>query len=86
MGVNDSAVAIEAGGYANATGGSQGTGNVLTNDIDVDSISNGETRSVSGVVAGGQSSANGNVGVSVNGNYGSITISSNGFLHLHRQQ
>ncbi len=78
MGVNDSATAIEAGGYANATGGSQGTGNVLTNDTDFDSISNGETKSVAGVVAGGQSSASGNVGVSVNGTYGSITINSNG--------
>ena len=41
---NDTATAIEAGGVANATPGANGTGNVLTNDSDVDSVANGETK------------------------------------------
>ncbi|MFN7628662.1 MAG: VCBS domain-containing protein, partial [Pirellula sp.] len=70
--------ATEAGGYANATVGSNATGNVLTNDTDVDTVANGETKTVTGVVAGTAGSAAGSVGTSVTGNYGSITIGSNG--------
>ncbi len=72
---SDTASATEAGGYANATPGSNPTGNVLTNDIDVDS---GDTKSIAGVVAGVQASAAGNVGSSVIGTYGSLTIASDG--------
>jgi hypothetical protein len=44
---------VEAGGLANGTAGSNATGNVITNDTDVDSRRvNGETRVVSGVAAG----------------------------------
>ncbi len=78
VGVNDSGNAIEAGGYSNGTAGSNGTGNVLTNDTDVDSVANGETKTVSGVVAGPAASASGSVGASVTGTYGSITIAANG--------
>ncbi len=78
VGVNDTATATESGGVANGTAGSNGTGNVLTNDTDVDSVGNGETKTVNAVVAGAQSSATGNVGSSVTGTYGSITIGSNG--------
>ncbi len=41
--VNDSIVAGEAGGVANGTGGSNPSGNVLTNDTDIDT---GDTKSV----------------------------------------
>ncbi len=78
VGVNDTATAVEAGGVANGTAGSSGTGNVLTNDTDVDSVGNGETKVVSGVAAGPSASAIGSVASSVTGTYGSITIGSNG--------
>ncbi len=78
VGVNDTGNAIEAGGYSNGTAGSNGTGNVLTNDTDVDSVANGETKTVSGVVAGPAASASGSVGSSVTGTYGSITIAADG--------
>ncbi|MFN7626662.1 MAG: beta strand repeat-containing protein, partial [Pirellula sp.] len=76
--VNDSNMAVEAGGASNGTAGTNPTGNVLANDSDVDSVSNGETKTVTGVVAGSQSSAAGSVGSSVTGLYGSITIAADG--------
>ncbi len=63
---------------SNGTAGTNPTGNVLTNDTDPDSSANGETKTVSGVVAGTAGSAVGNVASSVNGTYGSITIAANG--------
>ncbi len=54
VGVNDTATAVEAGGVANGTAGTNPTGNVLTNDTDVDA---GDTKTVSGVVAGPSASA-----------------------------
>jgi VCBS repeat-containing protein len=42
----DTAVAVEAGGLLNGTAGTDPAGNVLTNDTDVDSVANGETRAV----------------------------------------
>jgi VCBS repeat-containing protein len=78
VGVNDTATAVEAGGVANGTSGTNPTGNVLTNDTDVDSNANGETKNVNAVVAGAQSSASGNVGSAVTGTYGSINIAANG--------
>ncbi|MFM7739301.1 MAG: DUF4347 domain-containing protein, partial [Planctomycetota bacterium] len=65
----DSATAVEAGGVSNGTVGTNPTGNVLTNDTDPDS---GDTKSVTGVAAGVQASATGNVGTAVTGTYGSI--------------
>ncbi len=76
--VADTADAIEAGGYANATAGNSPSGNVLSNDSDADSVANGETNTVTGVVAGTSASAVGSVGTNVTGSYGSITINSNG--------
>ncbi|WP_372720511.1 VCBS domain-containing protein, partial [Novipirellula sp.] len=76
--VVDSAIAVEAGGTANGTAGTSPTGNVLTNDTDVDSVGNGETQSVSGVAAGVTGSASGSVASSVTGTYGAITINSDG--------
>ncbi len=76
--VADTATAIEAGGVSNGTAGTNPTGNVLTNDTDPDSVGNGETKTVTGVLAGTQSSATGNVASSVTGTYGSINIAANG--------
>ncbi|MFN9411852.1 MAG: beta strand repeat-containing protein, partial [Pirellula sp.] len=73
--VADTATAVEAGGTANGTAGNNPTGNVLTNDTDVDS---GDTKAVTGVAAGTLASASGSIGVAVNGSYGSITIANNG--------
>ncbi len=73
--VADTATAVEAGGVSNGTAGTNPTGNVLTNDTDVDS---GDSKTVSGVAAGTAASASGSVGASVTGSYGSINIASDG--------
>ncbi len=73
--VANTATAVEAGGVTNLISGSDPTGNVLTNDTDVDA---GDTKTVTGVVAGSAFSASGNVGASVSGSYGTIIINSNG--------
>ena len=69
--VNDTASATEKGGYSNGTVGSNGTGNVLTNDTDVDSVANGETKTVSAITGG-------TVGSAKTGNYGALTLNSDG--------
>ncbi len=76
--VADTATAVEAGGVSNGTAGTNPAGNVLTNDTDPDSVGNGETKTVTGVLAGTQASATGNVASSVTGTYGSINIAANG--------
>ncbi len=76
--VADTATAVEAGGVSNGTAGTNPTGNVLTNDTDPDSVGSGETKTVTGVLAGTQASATGNVASSVTGTYGSINIAANG--------
>jgi len=43
----DTGIAIEAGGTLNGTAGQDATGNVLSNDTDVDSVALGETKTVS---------------------------------------
>ncbi len=73
--VADTAIAVEAGGVANGTAGTNPTGNVLTNDTDVDA---GDTKTVSGVAAGTVGSASTNVGSAVTGTYGSVNIAANG--------
>lgn len=73
--VFDTATAIEAGGYANATIGTNATGNVTTNDTDVDAS---DTRTVIGVAVGNQPSAAGSVGIAVAGAFGSIVMGSDG--------
>ena len=80
VGVDDSVTAVEAGGTANGTAGANGSGNVLTNDSDVDSAGNGETRAVSGLrtgleTGGGPMLA---VGAAVTGTYGSLTLNADG--------
>ncbi|EMI22815.1 outer membrane adhesin like protein, partial [Rhodopirellula maiorica SM1] len=71
----DTPTAVEAGGLANGTAGTDPTGNVLSNDTDVDA---GDFQTVAGVAAGVQASASGSVGTSVTGSYGSATINSDG--------
>ncbi|MFN7628820.1 MAG: LamG-like jellyroll fold domain-containing protein, partial [Pirellula sp.] len=73
--VADTATAIEAGGISNGTAGTNPTGNVLTNDTDVDA---GDTKTVSGVAAGTVGSASSNVGSNVTGTYGAVNIAANG--------
>ncbi|MFN9987349.1 MAG: beta strand repeat-containing protein, partial [Pirellula sp.] len=76
--LDDTTTAVEAGGLSNGTAGTNPTGNVLTNDTDVDTTANGETETVTGVAAGSQVSATGSVGVGVTGAYGSMNIGSTG--------
>ncbi|MFN8707469.1 MAG: beta strand repeat-containing protein, partial [Planctomyces sp.] len=75
VGVADSANAVESGGVGNATAGVNPTGNVLTNDTDIDA---GDTKTVVGVGAGTLSSVLGGVGVATLGSYGTLTIAANG--------
>ncbi len=55
----DSADAVESGGTANGTAGSQASGNVISNDIEYDS---GDTTTVVGVQSGVIASTSGSVG------------------------
>ncbi|MDO8788210.1 MAG: VCBS domain-containing protein [Sulfuritalea sp.] len=66
--VADAATAVEAGGVSNATAGTNPTGNVLTNDTDVDS---GDTKTVTAITGG-------TLGVTKAGSYGSIVLNSDG--------
>ena len=70
--VSDAATAVEAGGVSNATAGSNATGNVLSNDTDVDA---GDTKTVSAVSFGATS---GTVGSALAGSFGSLTLNANG--------
>ncbi|WP_298719094.1 VCBS domain-containing protein [uncultured Oceanisphaera sp.] len=72
---NDTAIAVEAGGVTNGTAGSNASGNVLSNDSDVDSVANGETKAVTTVEFGDTS---GTVGSVLNGQYGSLTLNEDG--------
>lgn len=72
---SEAVIAVEAGGVANGTAGTSPTGNVLSNDTDVDF---GDTKAVSGVAAGVVGVASGSVGTSVAGSYGWMTIASDG--------
>ncbi|MFO0077638.1 MAG: VCBS domain-containing protein, partial [Planctomycetota bacterium] len=73
--VVDSNIAVEAGGLSNGSSGTNPTGNVLTNDTDVDA---GDTKTVIGVEAGVQNSVSGGIASSITGSYGSIVINANG--------
>ncbi|WP_212625520.1 VCBS domain-containing protein [Pseudomonas sp. PP3] len=82
QGVDDNGVAIEAGGVANGTPGSDAPGNVLTNDTDVDSVANGETKTLTGirpVAEAGTAPFTPVAGATVvTGLYGTLTINPNG--------
>ena len=89
VGVNDTGSATEAGGVLNGTAGSDATGNVLTNDTDVDSVANGETKQVTGItnqlegvvnsplvtVTAGTTSG---TGTSIAGTFGTLKIGADG--------
>ncbi|MFH1342272.1 MAG: tandem-95 repeat protein [Pseudomonadota bacterium] len=79
--VADTPTAVEAGGAANGTAGTDPGGNVLTNDTDVDSAGNGETKTVQGVAAGTQAgplTLNVGTGVASANGYGTLTIAADG--------
>ena len=80
VGIDDAATAIEAGGVFNATTGSDATGNVLSNDTDVDTNANGETKTVSAVRTGHRlaSGAAGTIGQALTGIYGNLTLNADG--------
>ena len=69
--IADTGTAIEAGGVGNSSPGSNATGNVLVNDLDVDA---GDSNSLSELLPGSVSVATGSVGANVAGAYGSIVI------------
>ncbi|MNF62361.1 hypothetical protein D3C84_440410 [compost metagenome] len=73
---DDNSVAVEAGGVANGTPGSNALGNVLANDSDVDSVANGESKQVQSVSSeSGLTVAAGQVLV---GRYGNLTLNADG--------
>ncbi|WP_292491896.1 VCBS domain-containing protein [Mesorhizobium sp.] len=82
VGANDSSLsagataATEKGGTLNGTGGTNGSGNVLTNDTDV----HGGALSVTAIRTGGVEGAGttGSVGFSLAGAHGTLTLNSNG--------
>jgi VCBS repeat-containing protein len=82
QGIDDDGVAIEAGGVNNGTPGSDARGNVLSNDQDVDSAANGETRTVTGIRPVAEAGAGNFTAVSgataISGLYGTLTINPDG--------
>jgi VCBS repeat-containing protein len=86
--VADVASATEASGTNNGTAGIDPSGNVLTNDTDVDTLANGETKAVDAVLAGTNTGAqiatacpttcNVGAGLSTSNNYGTLTLQSDG--------
>lgn len=82
---DDSGTAVEAGGVANGTAGADATGNLLTNDTDVD---RDDTPAVNGLItairtgategAGTAGTADGAGGFVLSGTYGRLTINANG--------
>ncbi len=76
--VDDTGTAVESGGLNNGMAGSNATGNVLSNDTDVDLIANGETKTVVDFATVAAPATTVTAGNSINGNYGAITIGANG--------
>ncbi|MBS0340274.1 MAG: VCBS domain-containing protein, partial [Proteobacteria bacterium] len=76
--VDDTATAVEAGGIANGTPGTDPSGNVLANDGDIDNP--GVDLSVSAVRTGQESGSGttGTVGQALQGLYGTLTLNANG--------
>ena len=78
---NDTGTALEAGGISNGTAGSNATGNVLSNDTDVD---RSDTPAINGAVTAIRTGASegsgtaGSVGTALAGLYGTLTINANG--------
>ncbi|MHC2685139.1 VCBS repeat-containing protein [Bradyrhizobium diazoefficiens] len=78
VGVNDTGSATDAGGTGNGTAGSNATGNVLTNDTDVDNTNASLVVSAirTGAVEG--SGTAGTLGSSLVGAHGTLTLNANG--------
>ncbi|MFZ4289706.1 VCBS domain-containing protein [Variovorax sp. HJSM1_2] len=74
--VDDIATATEASGDVNQTPGVNPTGNVLDNDTDVDSIANGESKTV--LVVSSETGASANAGQMLQGRYGRLTLLADG--------
>ncbi|WP_264158916.1 VCBS domain-containing protein [Metapseudomonas lalkuanensis] len=73
---DDDSTAVEAGGVGNNIPGSDPSGNVLSNDQDVDSVANGETRQVLSATSELGNSAG--AGVALAGRYGTLTLNADG--------
>ncbi|AYF86679.1 DUF4347 domain-containing protein [Pseudomonas sp. DY-1] len=73
---DDDTTAVEAGGVGNDIPGSDPTGNVLTNDQDVDSVANGETRQV--LSATSELGSGALAGQALVGRYGTLTLNADG--------
>ncbi len=78
--INDSAIAVEAGGVNNGTPGQAGSGNALGNDLDVDA---GDSKTLDGIylgtlAAGGTFAQVGAGATQVAGSYGTLSIDANG--------
>ena len=78
VGVNDAGSATEKGGTLNGSGGNGASGNVLTNDTDIDTLNSALT--VTAVRRGGTEGAGaaGTVGGTTNGQRGTLTLGANG--------
>ncbi|MBK8815397.1 MAG: DUF4347 domain-containing protein [Methylococcaceae bacterium] len=76
--VNDTGTATEAGGVANGTAGSDATGNVLSNDTDIDTAAGSRTVTAIRTGATEGSGTAGAVGTALVGTFGTLTINSNG--------
>jgi len=78
MANNDTASATEAGGISNATAGTNPSGNVLSNDTDVETLTANLT--VASVRTGSSEGAGtaGTLGTALEGQYGSLTLAANG--------
>ncbi|RZJ00838.1 MAG: tandem-95 repeat protein [Brevundimonas sp.] len=74
--VNDTGSATEAGGVLNGTPGAAATGNVLTNDTDVDDAVLVVSAERTGAESGSGSA--GTVGSPLNGAYGTLVLNANG--------
>ncbi len=74
---DDTGSATEASGTGNGTAGSNATGNVVTNDTDLD---DGTTLQVNAIRTGGVegSGTDGTVGAALTGTYGSLTVAASG--------
>lgn len=77
IGVDDTGTASESGGAGNGAGGSDATGNVLTNDTDADT---GSSFTVTAVRGGGVEGAGtaGTLGSALAGEYGTLTLNADG--------
>ena len=76
VGSDDTGTAVEAGGVANATGGSNATGNLLTNDTDNENDPLAVTAIRLGATEGAGTA--GTLGQPLVGSYGSLTVLANG--------